>query len=87
MAKVWLQLLQLKEEEAVDRKELLQLWQQMAQLLQDSLKEGEQDFETQQCVRFPQMRTVIPKICLLESTCSIGGYGTNQQQVSLKSRS
>lgn len=65
MAKVWLQLLHLKEEEAVDRKELLQLWQQMAQLLQDSLKEEEQDMETQQCVRFPQMRTVIPKICLL----------------------
>lgn len=65
MAKVWLQLLQLKDEEAVDRKELLQLWQQMARLLQDSLKEGEQDIETQQCVRFPQMRTVIPKICLL----------------------
>lgn len=53
MAKVWLQLLQLKEEEAVDRKELLRLWQQMAQLLQDSLKEGEQGIETQQCVRFP----------------------------------
>lgn len=57
MAKVWLQLLQLKEEEAVDRKELLQLWQQMAQLLQDCLKEGEQDIEIQQCVRFPQMIT------------------------------
>lgn len=52
MAKVWVQLLQLKEEEAVDRKELLQLWRQMAQLLQDCLKEGEQDIETQQCVRF-----------------------------------
>lgn len=61
MAKVWLQLLQLKEEEAVDRKELLQLWRQMAQLLQDCLKEEEQDIETQQCVRFPQMVTSLSR--------------------------
>uniref|UniRef100_A0A3Q3WEK4 Uncharacterized protein n=1 Tax=Mola mola TaxID=94237 RepID=A0A3Q3WEK4_MOLML len=48
LAKIWLQLLQLKEEETVDKKELLQLWQQMAQLLSDCLNEEEQDNETQQ---------------------------------------
>lgn len=57
MAEVWLQLLQIKEEEAVDRKELLQLWKQMAQLLQDCLKDGELDIKTQQHVRFPNIRT------------------------------
>ncbi|XP_074526833.1 superkiller complex protein 3 [Halichoeres trimaculatus] len=48
LAKVWQQLIQLKEEDGVDKKELLQLWQQMTQLLSDCLKEGEQDVETQQ---------------------------------------
>uniref|UniRef100_A0A3Q3MVM9 SKI3 subunit of superkiller complex n=1 Tax=Labrus bergylta TaxID=56723 RepID=A0A3Q3MVM9_9LABR len=48
LAKLWRQLLQLKEEESVDKKELLQLWQQMTQLLSDCLKEGGQDQETQQ---------------------------------------
>ncbi|XP_070689878.1 tetratricopeptide repeat protein 37 [Pempheris klunzingeri] len=48
LATVWLQLIQLKEEEAVDKKELLQLWQQMTQLLSDCLKVEEQDSETQQ---------------------------------------
>ncbi|XP_075895011.1 tetratricopeptide repeat protein 37 [Nelusetta ayraudi] len=48
VAEVWLQLLQIKEEEAVDRKELLQLWKQMAQLLQDCLKDEELDIKTQQ---------------------------------------
>lgn len=57
MAEVWLQLLQIKEEEAVDRKELLQLWKQMAQLLQDCLKDGELDIKTQQHVRFRNIRT------------------------------
>lgn len=52
MAQVWLQLLQIKEEEAVARKELLQLWKQMAQLLQDCQKDGELDTETQQHVRY-----------------------------------
>uniref|UniRef100_A0AAQ5Y197 Tetratricopeptide repeat domain 37 n=1 Tax=Amphiprion ocellaris TaxID=80972 RepID=A0AAQ5Y197_AMPOC len=46
--KVWLQLVQLKEEEAVDKKELVQLLQQMTQLLSDCLNEEEQDNETQQ---------------------------------------
>lgn len=57
LAKLWLQLLQLKEEEAVDRKELLQLWQQMTQLLSDCLNEEEQGNETQQHVRFLQRWT------------------------------
>ncbi|XP_038559572.1 tetratricopeptide repeat protein 37 [Micropterus salmoides] len=48
LAKVWLQLLQLKEEEAVKKKELLQLWKQMTQLLSDCLNEEEQDNETHQ---------------------------------------
>uniref|UniRef100_A0A671Y0B2 SKI3 subunit of superkiller complex n=1 Tax=Sparus aurata TaxID=8175 RepID=A0A671Y0B2_SPAAU len=48
LAKVWLQLLQLKEEEAVDKKELLQLWQQMTKLLSDCLNEEEKDNEIQQ---------------------------------------
>lgn len=52
LAKVWLQLIKLKEEEAVDKKELLQLWQQMTQLLSDCTDEEEQDNETQQHVRF-----------------------------------
>lgn len=55
MAEVWLQLLQIKEEEAVDRKELLQLWKQMAQLLQDCQKDGELDTKTQQHVREANM--------------------------------
>uniref|UniRef100_A0A8C4E6U4 SKI3 subunit of superkiller complex n=1 Tax=Dicentrarchus labrax TaxID=13489 RepID=A0A8C4E6U4_DICLA len=40
--------LKLKEEEAVDKKELLQLWQQMTQLLSDCLNEEDQDNETRQ---------------------------------------
>ncbi|XP_060927149.1 superkiller complex protein 3 [Limanda limanda] len=48
LAKVWLQLLQLKEEEAVDKAELLQLWQEMIQLLSDGINEKEQDNETHQ---------------------------------------
>ncbi|XP_039658125.1 tetratricopeptide repeat protein 37 [Perca fluviatilis] len=49
LAKVWLQLIQVKEEEAVDKKELLQLWQQMTQLLSECISEEEQDNnETQQ---------------------------------------
>lgn len=73
MAEVWLQLLQIKEEEAVDRKELLQLWKQMAQLLQDCLKDGELDIKTQQHVRFPNIRTAFWK----------DFFGTNQQQLCL----
>ncbi|CAG00393.1 unnamed protein product [Tetraodon nigroviridis] len=48
LAKLWLQHLHLKEDEAVDKKELLQLWQQMAQLLLDCLSEEEQQSEIQQ---------------------------------------
>lgn len=55
LAKVWRQLLQLKEEEAVDKKELQDLWKQMTQVLSDCLNEEEQDNETQQHVRFLQM--------------------------------
>lgn len=55
LAKLWLQLLHLKEEEAVDKKELLQLWQQMAQLLLDCLNEEEQHGEIEQHVNCPQI--------------------------------
>ncbi|XP_056274743.1 tetratricopeptide repeat protein 37 isoform X2 [Pseudoliparis swirei] len=48
LAKVWLQLIQLKEEEAVDKNELLQLWRQMTRLLSDCLREEERDNEIQQ---------------------------------------
>ncbi|CAN9513348.1 unnamed protein product [Ophioblennius macclurei] len=48
LLKVWLQHVQLKEEEAADKKELVQLLDQMTQLLTDCLKEDELDSETQQ---------------------------------------
>ncbi|XP_055367212.1 tetratricopeptide repeat protein 37 isoform X2 [Betta splendens] len=48
LGNIWRQLIQLKEEEAVDKKELLQLWQQLTQHLSDYLNEEEQDNETQQ---------------------------------------
>lgn len=57
LAKIWLQLIRLKEEEAVDKKVLLQLWQDMTQLLSECLNEEEQDNETQQHVSFFQMFT------------------------------
>ncbi|KAK5613394.1 hypothetical protein CRENBAI_022565 [Crenichthys baileyi] len=48
LAKVCLQLVQLKEEEGVDKKELVQLLQNMTQLLSDCISNEEQDNETQQ---------------------------------------
>lgn len=76
LAKLWLQLLHLKEEEAVDKKELLQLWQQMAQLLLDCLNEEEQHSEIQQLVSFPQVWTVFKRskhswisLCDVSSSC------------------
>uniref|UniRef100_M4AYA2 SKI3 subunit of superkiller complex n=1 Tax=Xiphophorus maculatus TaxID=8083 RepID=M4AYA2_XIPMA len=48
LAKVWLQLVQLKEEEGVDKKELVQLLQKMTHLLSDCINDEEQDNETQQ---------------------------------------
>uniref|UniRef100_A0A665T6Y8 Tetratricopeptide repeat domain 37 n=1 Tax=Echeneis naucrates TaxID=173247 RepID=A0A665T6Y8_ECHNA len=48
LAKVWLRLIQLKEEEAVAKNELLELWQQMTQHLSECLNDEEQDDETQQ---------------------------------------
>ncbi|KAI9527787.1 hypothetical protein NQZ68_027877 [Dissostichus eleginoides] len=48
LAKVKLQLIQVKEEEGVDKKELLQLWQQLTKLLSDCLNGEEQDNEIQQ---------------------------------------
>lgn len=48
LAQLWTQLIRLKEEEGVDKKELLQLWQQMSKLLSDCLCEEEQDAEVQQ---------------------------------------
>lgn len=55
LAKLWRQHLYLKEEEAADKKELLQLWQQMAQLLLDCLNDKEQKSEIQQHVSCLQM--------------------------------
>lgn len=54
-AKLWLQHLLLKEEEAADKRELLQLWQEMAQVLLDCLSEEEPESEIQQHVSCPQM--------------------------------
>lgn len=51
LAKVWLKLIQLKEEEAADKKELVQLLQQMTQLLLECHNEEGQDNEIQQHVR------------------------------------
>ncbi|XP_036000323.1 tetratricopeptide repeat protein 37 [Fundulus heteroclitus] len=48
LAKVWLQLVQLKEEEGADKKELVQLLQNMTQLLSGCFSDNEQDNETQQ---------------------------------------
>ncbi|XP_028270301.1 tetratricopeptide repeat protein 37 [Parambassis ranga] len=48
LAKVWLKHIQLKEEEAADKKELVQLLQQMTQLFSECHKEEEQDNEIQQ---------------------------------------
>ncbi|KAM4615710.1 tetratricopeptide repeat protein 37 [Polymixia lowei] len=48
LAKVWLQLIQLKEEDSVGKTELLQLWQQMTHLLADCVDVEEPDSETQQ---------------------------------------
>lgn len=48
LAKVWLQLVQLKEEDGADKKELVQLLQKMTQLLSDCISDEEQDNETQQ---------------------------------------
>lgn len=67
LARVWLQLIQLKEEEPVDKKELVQLLQKMTQLLSDCLKEVEQDSETQQHVRLPKcgLLTFNSPLCFL----------------------
>ncbi|MEQ2243169.1 Tetratricopeptide repeat protein 37 [Ilyodon furcidens] len=48
LAKVCLQLVQLKEDEGVDKKELVQLLQNMTQFLSDGISNEEQDNETQQ---------------------------------------
>uniref|UniRef100_A0A673CNW8 Tetratricopeptide repeat domain 37 n=1 Tax=Sphaeramia orbicularis TaxID=375764 RepID=A0A673CNW8_9TELE len=48
LAKLCCQLIKLKEEESVEKKELVQLWQQMTHVLSDCLSEEEQDNETQQ---------------------------------------
>ncbi|XP_029960618.1 tetratricopeptide repeat protein 37 [Salarias fasciatus] len=48
LLKVWLQHVQLKEEEAADKKELVQLLGQMTPLFTDCLQENELDSETQQ---------------------------------------
>ncbi|XP_017272832.1 tetratricopeptide repeat protein 37 isoform X2 [Kryptolebias marmoratus] len=48
LAKVWLQLVQLKEEEGVEKMELVHLLQKMIELLSECIKDEEQDNETQQ---------------------------------------
>ncbi|XP_008335039.1 tetratricopeptide repeat protein 37 isoform X1 [Cynoglossus semilaevis] len=48
LAKLWLQLIQLKEEDAVEKNELLQLWEEMTQLLSECLNKEKQEDETQQ---------------------------------------
>ncbi|XP_033828592.1 tetratricopeptide repeat protein 37 [Periophthalmus magnuspinnatus] len=48
LAQIWTQHIRLKEEDGVDKKELLQLWQQMSQLLTIHLSELEPNDETQQ---------------------------------------
>lgn len=56
LAKVWLQLVQLKEEDGAEKKELVQLLQTMTQLLSDCITENEkQDNETQQHVSLAQL--------------------------------
>uniref|UniRef100_A0A8C3AUP9 SKI3 subunit of superkiller complex n=1 Tax=Cyclopterus lumpus TaxID=8103 RepID=A0A8C3AUP9_CYCLU len=72
LAKVWLQLIQVKEEEAVDKNELLQLLQQMTQLLSDCLNEEERDNETQQHVRFLQIITLSTRYVLFEGVQNEG---------------
>ncbi|XP_061673335.1 tetratricopeptide repeat protein 37 [Syngnathoides biaculeatus] len=47
LAQVWLQMIELKQGDGADKKALLQLWQQMAQLLSTCLSDNEQDIETQ----------------------------------------
>uniref|UniRef100_A0A8D3BWL5 SKI3 subunit of superkiller complex n=1 Tax=Scophthalmus maximus TaxID=52904 RepID=A0A8D3BWL5_SCOMX len=61
LAKVWQQLIQLKEDDAVDKAELLQLWQEMTQLLSDCLNEDEPDNEMQQ--HLPQEEARLKKAC------------------------
>ncbi|XP_056138485.1 tetratricopeptide repeat protein 37 isoform X2 [Lampris incognitus] len=48
LAKIWLRLIQLKEEDAEDNTEILRLWQQMTCLLSDCIDGEGQDNETQQ---------------------------------------
>ncbi|XP_077378544.1 tetratricopeptide repeat protein 37 [Festucalex cinctus] len=61
LAKVWLQLIQLKEDDGADKKALLQLWQQMAQLLSNCLNDNEQDTETQKhlCAAFEKAMALV----------------------------
>ncbi|KAJ0041718.1 hypothetical protein NL108_008022, partial [Boleophthalmus pectinirostris] len=47
LAQLWTQYIHLKEEDGVDKKELLQLWQQMSKLLSKCFSEGEPNDETQ----------------------------------------
>uniref|UniRef100_A0A665TFM9 Tetratricopeptide repeat domain 37 n=1 Tax=Echeneis naucrates TaxID=173247 RepID=A0A665TFM9_ECHNA len=61
LAKVWLRLIQLKEEEAVAKNELLELWQQMTQHLSECLNDEEQDDETQQ--HLPQEEAKMKEAC------------------------
>lgn len=67
LAKVWLQLVQLKEEEGVDKKELVQLLQKMTHLLSDCINDEEQDNETQQHVSLPHM-LASAQLCVIVKT-------------------
>lgn len=51
LAKVWQQLIQLKEEDGVEKKELVKLLKDMIQLLSEGLNETEQENGTIQHVR------------------------------------
>lgn len=66
LAKVWLQLVHLKEEEGVDKRELVQLLKKMIELLSECINEEEQDNEIQQHVRFPQKWSIL---CLFYVQC------------------
>lgn len=75
---VWQQLIQLKEDEGVDKKELLQLWQQVTHLLSDCLNEEEPDNETQNHVRHTNNPVIQKAYSWFASCC-----GSHKLQFSL----
>lgn len=63
MAEAWQKLIQMKQEEGIEKAELHQLWKKMIQLLKDSTQT--QDNKTEQSVMFipPHLHTYI---CILQ---------------------